>query len=234
MSGAINPAEHFDAERAGAYDRRVRILIPAYDSLLELAVSLLGSAVASDAEALVAGAGTGNEAIALASANPGWRVTGFDPAGEMLRIARGKVEKQGLRGRVRLIEGFADAIGGGEIFDAATAILVMHFLPDDGSKEEFVLEISSRLKPGAPFVLADLEGDPSSVGFGVMVSAWKNRMLSMAAGADKVEETMGNIMKNVRFVPEGRIREILEGAGFGPPVKFFAGYLAGGYFAVKS
>ena len=232
--GAIDPASHFDRERAGAYDRRVRILIPAYDALQELAASLLGSVLAADARVLVAGAGTGNEAVSLATANPGWTVTGFDPAGEMVRIARAKVEKRGLGGRVRLIEGFADALGEGEIFDAATAILVMHFLPDDGSKDAFALEISKRLKPGAPFVLADLEGDPSSDGFAALMRAWRRRMRSLEVEADKVEETMTNIMKNVKFVPESRLREILENAGFEPPVKFFGGYLAGGYFAVKS
>ena len=231
---AIDPAGHFDRERAGGYDRRVPHLIPGYDAIHDLSASLLGSCIPSDARILVAGAGTGNEAVLLASDNPGWKITGFDPAPEMIKIAKSKVEKEGLAGRVSFVEGFARSVDEKPLFDAATSILVMHFLPDDGSKDEFISEISKRLKPEAKFVLADLEGDTSSDHFKMLVSGWKMRLLSVAAEAGKIEETFENIMKNVNFSPEGRIREILGDAGFETVGKFCQSYLAGCYIAVKS
>ncbi len=231
---AINPAEHFDRDRAEAYDRRVQYLIPGYAAIQNLSGSLLESFLPAEADILVAGAGTGNEAVSFALRNPGWKVTGFDPAGAMIEIAESKIREQGLAGRVCLVEGFVRSVPPEPLFDAATSILVMHFLPDDGSKDEFAREISKRLKPGAGFVLADLEGDTASAGFKTLLSAWKKNLLSVLQDPDKVEESFGNIMKNVKFAPESRIREILENAGFEVVTKFCQNYLAGGYIAVKS
>ncbi len=230
----IDPARHFDRDRAEGYDRRVRYLIPGYSVIHELSKSLLESCLSARAKILVAGAGTGNEAVFLAEDNPDWEITGFDPAPEMIKIARLKVSEKGLGGRISLVEGFAPDLKSKALFDAATAILVMHFLPDDGSKDQFAREISKRLKPGAKFILTDLEGDTKSENFRLLVSAWKRHLLRIVQDPEKVEETFENIMKNVKFRPESRIREILENAGFEKIDKFCQSCLAGGYIAVKS
>ena len=95
-------------------------------------------------------------------------------------------------------------------FDAATAMLVMHFLPGDGPKDRFAREISLRFKPGAKFVLADLEGEAADEKFSSLVSAWKRRPLSFAEDSQKVEETFESIMKTVRFRSEGGIGKSLK------------------------
>jgi SAM-dependent methyltransferase len=41
-------------------------------------------------------------------------------------------------------------------FDAATAFLIMNFVPDDGRRLETLREIHARLKPGARFLMIDL------------------------------------------------------------------------------
>ncbi len=229
----IRPAEHFDRESAEGYDRRVRYLIPGYESVHDLLRFLLESCIPPASRLLIAGAGTGNEAVSLACANLGWKITGFEPAPEMVKIARSKVREKGLTGRVVLVEGFIDSVDEKPLFDAATSILVMHFLADDGSKDEFAREISKRLKPGGKFVLADLEGEAASPRFKMLISAWKLRLLSVFDDAEKVEKTFDNIMKKVVFSPEGRIREILHNAGFETAEKFFQSYLTGGYIAAK-
>lgn len=230
---AINPAEHFDRERAEGYDRRVQFLIPGYQFVQNLSKSLLESFLPHRADILVAGAGTGNETVAFASDNPEWKLTGFDPAGAMIEIAKSKIEEKNLTDRVSLVEGFVGSVAEKPLFDAATSMLVMHFLPDNGSKDEFVRGISKRLKPGAKFVLADLEGETGSAGFKMLVSAWKRHLLAFSEDRAEAEETLRGIMKNVKFAPEGRIREILQNAGFETVRKFCQSYLVGGYAAAK-
>ena len=227
----MDPDAHFDRERAEGYDRRVRRLIPAYEALQELSKHILESALGTEASVLVAGAGTGNEAVALASDNPDWRITGFDPAREMIKIAREKVLKTGLSGRITLVHGFASAVPAAPPFDAAASILVMHFLPDDGSKDGFLSEVSRRLKPGAPFVLADLENTDGS---GVLMSAWRRRLISLTGDPEKVDETFANMAENVKSVSPCRTLELLQNAGFERAVRFFQGYHAGAYIAVKA
>ncbi len=50
-------------------------------------------------------------------------------------------------------------------FDAATALLEMHFLPDDGEKLDFLKAIHNRLKRGAKLILADGCFDKNSAEF---------------------------------------------------------------------
>lgn len=61
--------------------------------------------------------------------------------------------------RVQLYRGYVDSLPEAKIYDAATLLLVMHFIPDDGSKLLLLQNIAKRLRSGATFVLADLHGD---------------------------------------------------------------------------
>ncbi len=66
--------------------------------------------------------------------------------------------------RLTLIEGTVlDAPLGP--FDAATCILVLHVIPDDGTKARTLENVHRRLKPGAPFVLVDQCIDRSAPDF---------------------------------------------------------------------
>ncbi len=46
--------------------------------------------------------------------------------------------------------------------DAATSLLVMHFLADDGAKANYLAAIRRRLRPGGPLILADVSFDDQS------------------------------------------------------------------------
>lgn len=140
----------FDAERAQAYDRRVREAIPGYEALHQLSCMVLAEVTGGHGRALVAGAGTGGECIALAQACPGLQVVGVDPAADMLAHAERKVAEHGLNARVRLYPSKVSDLPKFEPFDAATLLLVLHFLPDDGAKLALLTDIAQHLKPGAP------------------------------------------------------------------------------------
>lgn len=141
----------FDAERAQAYDRRVREAIPGYEALHQLSCMVLAEVTGGHGRALVAGAGTGGECIALAQACPGLQVVGVDPAADMLAHAERKVAEHGLNARVRLYPSKVSDLPKFEPFDAATLLLVLHFLPDDGAKLALLTDIAQHLKPGAPW-----------------------------------------------------------------------------------
>ncbi len=75
----------------------------------------------------------------------------------MLSMASESLKANNCEKRVQLIEGFIDDVK--EInFDAATAILVLQFLPDNEEIQKFLNGISSKLKPGSPIILVYLEG----------------------------------------------------------------------------
>ncbi|MDA3896383.1 MAG: class I SAM-dependent methyltransferase [Desulfobacteraceae bacterium] len=222
----------FNGEWSNEYDDTAHKIIPAYQAIYELTQHLLRDRLNSVARILVAGAGTGKEIIDCSQNNPNWSFTGFDPAEPMLSIAREKVAAATLKSKISLVLGLIDDVAEKD-FDAATAILVMHFLPDDGAKLYFLKAIADKLKPGAPIVLVDLEGEIGSDEYNVLNAAWKNQQLFIRAENDRVNEEFAMREKEVHFISEKRIELLFIEAGFIQVQKFFKAYLFGGYVAIK-
>jgi tRNA (cmo5U34)-methyltransferase len=222
----------FNADFSNEYDDIVHMIIPAYHSIYELTHHLLRDKLEGVARILVAGAGTGKEMIDWSRNNPHWTITGFDPAEAMLSVARKKVAAALLENNISLIRGLIDDVAE-EAFDAATSILVMHFLPDDGTKLNFLKGIADRLKPGAVMVLVDLEGEIGSAEYSTLNAAWKDQQIFKRGETDRVEEEFLRREKEVHFIPQERIESLLEEATFINIHKFFKAYLFGGYVAEK-
>ncbi len=222
----------FNGEFSNEYDDVVPNIIPAYHSIYELTQHLLRDKLNAEARILVAGAGTGKEIIYYLKSNPHWSFTGFDPAEPMLSIARKKVAAASLENRISLVHGLVNDVTEKE-FDAATSILVMHFLPDDGTKLNFLKGIANKLKPGAPLALVDIEGEIGSEEFNTLNAAWKNQQIFKRGDTDRVKKEFIIREKEVQFIPQERIESLLEEAGFIKIHKFFKAYLFGGYVAVK-
>ncbi|OAN47998.1 SAM-dependent methyltransferase [Paramagnetospirillum marisnigri] len=226
--------DHWDKDRAEAYDRRVREAIPGYDALHVLSCQIVAEVTGGHGRALVVGAGTGVECVALAESCPGLAVVGVDPSKEMLRHAEAKVAERRLTRRVRLYPSKVGALPKFEPFDAATALLVMHFLKDDGAKAALLEEISSHLKPGAPLVLADLFGRWDDAWQQQLRAWWRHLQLAAGIPEGEVEKGFRHIDRDIFPVTETRLAELLAGAGFGPPQPYFRALCFGGWVARKA
>lgn len=220
----------YDAEKAQAYDRRVREAIPGYEALHQLSCMVLAECSGGQGRVLMVGAGTGGECVALAQACPSLHVVGVDPAGDMLVHAERKVADHGLNARVRLYPSKVSDLPKFEPFDAATLLLVLHFLPDDGAKQELLKDIAEHLKPGAPLILADLFGP----GWGDAWQAelrlfWGNLQKSAGIPAEDIARGFKHVDRNIHPVTEARLAELLDQAGFTPPQPFFRALCFGGW-----
>ncbi len=233
-----SPATDFDRNppvAVGSYDESIRTFAAAYDQLFPMAYACLRSIAGDDARLLIVGAGTGMEICTFGPRSPRWRFTGVDPSADMLAIARSRIEAARLADRVTLRQGYVHDLPAESRFDAATCILVMHFLPDDGSKRLLLKSIADRLKPGAPLVLVDDFGDAGSGAFRLMLGAWKTYVIGQGADPAVVEYAFGEEnRKRFHYVSEERIAELLREAGFGPPARFFTGFLYGGWMALRA
>ncbi len=196
-----------------------------------MAHSLLWLDLEEQARLLIVGAGTGMELVHLSKSNPRWRFTGVDASADMLAVARQRVMEGTLSERVTLHAGLAHELPASEPYDAATLILVMHFVPD---KLELLQSISTRLKPNAPLILVDLHGDRTSDRFVRFMAAWRLRQIALGMATEEVEEMFRRIPTNIHFVPEGRITALLHEAGFGRIEPFYDALLFGGWVARRS
>ena len=224
----------FDRDRANQYDLDIRKAIPGYESLHGMAHSLLQTNLSESAKLLVVGSGTGMELVNYGQLNPKWSLTGVEPAVSMMAIAVEELVSMGLQDRVNLHTGYVDSLPETEPMDAATLMLVMHFIPDDGAKLQLLKDIARRLKPGATFILADLYGDRSAPYFTQFTKAWQALYFSQLDDESKAKAQANfatSIDNSIYFITEARIIELFQAARFTEITKFYNAFLFGGWIA---
>jgi tRNA (cmo5U34)-methyltransferase len=223
-----NTPQHDFTAGAGDYERRIRTLVPGYDTLHELSAAVLRAQLPHAARVLCIGAGTGEEIARLASAGPHWHLTGVDPSADMLAQARARLQQAGVLDRVELVAGHAETLPASSPYDAGTLILVLHFLKDDAARAALLGAIAARLKPGAPLLLASLyrEGNAAAV-----LDAWKALQVLGGLPHAAVEERMAPRLAEARPVGDAELAGLLADAGFGPPTRYFQGLMMAAWVA---
>lgn len=220
---------NFDIDTATEYDRGVRRTLPTYDALFRLLQAYFRKNIAKESDILIVGAGGGSELALLGPQNPSWTFTAVDPAPAMLDLARDKVETLQLTERVRFVEGTIEDVDETHLYDAATFMLVLHFIEDDALKLQQLKSIRKRLKNGAPFVIAAMYGDPKTAEFEELFSLWKAYWLDTTKLSEEEVDEMEKTVRKVSFIPEEKIVEMLDEAGFGHIAKFFTTNMFGGW-----
>ncbi|PNM88840.1 class I SAM-dependent methyltransferase [Achromobacter xylosoxidans] len=132
------------------YADRVARHVPGLRDLHRMIGVLMAEQTPADGHLLVLGAGGGLELKALAESGPRWRLDGVDPSADMLRQARATLGE--LAPRATLRQGYIDDAPEGP-YDGATCLLTLHFLAPQ-ERLRTVREVSRRLRPGAPFIVA--------------------------------------------------------------------------------
>ena len=222
------------AKGAAGYDERIRKTFPFYATIHTAINAVLRVYLRPESEILIVGAGTGAEILELGKTNPGWRFVGVDLAKPMLDLAKEKIETVGLSDRVFLINGFVSDLPIDKLCDGATAGMIMHFVPDDGGKIEFLRAIAAHLKSGAPFVLMDANGDLNAPESELMIEAWKHQQNLAGVKWEEVESGMKERLKAIHFVSSKRIEQLLNEAGFHRIQRFFQNFILGGWVAFKA
>jgi tRNA (cmo5U34)-methyltransferase len=206
----------FDGAYGQAYEDLVKQVMPCYEQLPEVALAHLGEFQAGAPTLLVAGAGTGTETIAIASARSSWRIVAVEPSAQMMAILRARVAQTRLEPQITLVHGTVSDLPEGTLYDAATALLVMHLLPDDGTKLLFLTSICARLQVNAPFILVDGQYDASAERSKRMLAAWRTYGRDRGAPEATLERHISAISSGESpFVSESRTLDLLHQAGFG-------------------
>lgn len=215
------------------YDDRARRAIPGYEAMHTMALALLKFYLPEVANLLIVGAGTGMELVKFGKSNPQWQLLGVDPSSNMLAIAQQKIEQNNLSNRVKIFLGYTHDLPKTPLYDAATCILVMHFLPDDDSKLALLQSIAQRLQSSAAFVLVDMFGEKSSHEFEQMAAIIKLFWEEMGMSSEQINEILERINTMVYPIAESRAIELLQKAGFGNITRFYTGLWIGGWLATR-
>lgn len=217
-----------DPEWVSRYTEGPGRAVPGFATLHRMVLQLLGERVGATARVLVLGAGGGMELLAFAQAQPGWTFAGIDPSGLMLEEARKTLGELGER--VELTEGYIPDAPAGP-FDAATCLLTMHLVPDDGHKLEALQAIHARLVPGAPFVIVDNCIDLEAADSDQKIERFTRFALNGGVEPSRMEEMKAALRTSLHPVSAEREEALLVEAGFTGVELFFAGLSWRGWVA---
>ena len=223
-------ANFVDPERARQYiEKGPPAFAPGHAGLMQMIAVLLGETMPADGTLLVIGAGGGLETRYLAGVERQWRFVGVDPAAPMLDLARATAGEV-AGDRLILIEGVvADAPDGP--FEAATCILVLGLVPDDGAKLELLREARRRLKSGAPFILVDQCLDRSAPDFARRLDRYAAYARLSGVESDVVANAKAGVAALGTMVPAQRDEQLLAEAGFTATELFYLGMAWRGWIA---
>lgn len=223
----------FNKECASSYDRQNAKLAPMRDAL-EFLIRMVLSELPADARILCVGVGTGDDLIGLAQAFPGWRFTALDPAAAMLNVCRQRAEDSGIASRCTFHEGYLESLPESEPFDAATCLLVSHFLKQIEERRDLFRQIAARLRPGGYLVNADLASDMSAPAFKSLSDVWWRTMEYAGTPAGEIEKRRAFFGRRVAVLPPREVESIVASSGFEAPVLFLQTLLIYGWYSRRS
>ncbi|TJZ65020.1 class I SAM-dependent methyltransferase [Chitiniphilus eburneus] len=230
------PEPFSDPEVVARYAEGPPRLVPGFADLHRMTTLLLAEHAPPDARVLVLGAGGGLELKTLATAQPGWRFDGVDPAAGMLALAArtlGSVDSRQTLGplaeRVRLHQGYIDDAPDGP-YDAATCLLTLHFVARE-ARLHTVSQLRRRLKPGAPLVVAHISF-PQGAG---ERARWLSRYAAFAVDSGiapaQADSARAAIDARLHLLTPEQDEAILRDAGFSDVSLFYAGFTFRGWVA---
>jgi tRNA (cmo5U34)-methyltransferase len=222
-----HPSEFFGPERAETYEARFAKLAALRDALL-LVTGTAFHSLPDNARILCAGAGTGLEILDLARYRPGWTFYAVEPAPAILDKCRIAVATAGMGDRCTFHEGFLDSAPEAEPFDAATALLVSHFILERSARQAFYAEIARRLRPDGRLVTAELVSDPGGEDHAGIMETWYDTLRYAGADEAGIEAYKGSFTRGVSLLGPGEHTRLIEQAGFFRPVPLFQAVLMRG------
>lgn len=217
----------FTGDVVDAYAEGPPRQVPGFHSLHRMTTLLLAERAPENGHILVLGAGGGLELKAFADAHNGWTFTGVDPSADMLRLAETVVGEH--RPRINFHEAYIENAPTGP-FDGAACLLTFHFIAHD-QRLETLRHIRSRLKAGAPFVLAHIsfpQTEPER-------SLWLARHIAYSSSEkpdrDRMEKAQNAMSEKLTILSPQEEENMLREAGFSGVSLFYAGFSFKGWVA---
>lgn len=225
---SVSKQEHCPrtAEYRGRY-------VPGYEALLRMTSQVVAEAAPAAGTVLVLGAGGGLEIEALSRTSPEWRFVAVDPDETMLDAARERVRQSGVDSRVTWVSGLIFDAPSDVVCDAATCLLTLHFVPDDGAKLATLRAVRERLRPGAPLLLTDVSLDRATPDFELWLKRYFEFGVRGGIEPENMEEAIARIRdgEDVHVISPQRTEALLAEAGFSKCELFYAAFVWRGWIA---
>lgn len=203
-------AKNFHSELVVAsYDDHIRKLIPGYALVHQQIDAILTTHLPETAHILIVGCGTGYELSYLLQRHPNWTFTAIDPSLKMLEQAQKNIESCQGTERVEFIQADTQNLNKDHQFDAALAILVAHFIPQE-YKTDFFQDIYQSLKADGFLLTYDLMQHEDVTELKIMQQMVEYSGLNTKQSANMIER----LEQDFDLISVQSLKEILTKVGF--------------------
>lgn len=202
----------FAQDWAREYLDKAHAQIPAYDCLFAMADTILSRELPDSARVLVVGGGGGQELCTIGTKRS-WQMVVVDPSEPMCRAAKARALEAGVGDRCRVFQGFVSDLPPQPVHDAATCLLVLHFL-DEAGQISLLHDMATRLKPGAPVVFAHLVARDAMLEHDWVLRLWNDFLVHAGESREVVEERSKARDREVTLLSEDGFLRLLDEAGF--------------------
>lgn len=195
-------------EDPDVYEASIRRLVPAYDTVAELAAAALSRSCPSRGTLGVVGCGPGPELVRVAAALPGWHVVALEPSVEFAAAARREVARHGLADRVDVF-GCTLEEAGQQRWDAACSLFVAHLIPDDGARAAYWESLAAAVVRGGTLVHAEIEAMDRCE-----LEVWVTWAHQQGLSPERLEVLRHRLGREFCTVPRRRTTTLVRQAGF--------------------
>lgn len=222
----------FDKERASSFNAQYQKLAPLSDAI-HLLVRVILLDLPAEARVLCVGAGTGAELLFLAEAFPGWQFAVVEPAVPMLDLCRQRAEDAGIACRCTFHAGYLDTLPAAPPFDAATSLLVTHFLLTPGDRRDYWAQIAARLCPEGVLVASTLASNLSTPAYQSLLQTWLQMQRYTGTPAEAIAKMPESYGRDIAVLPPAAIEAEMMAGGFDAPIAFYQALLIHAWYAKR-
>lgn len=227
------PSDYFNQNRAASYDNQRVKMAPLKDAL-HLFIRMVLSGLPENANILCVGVGTGAELLELARANPNWKFTLAEPAGSMLDVCRQRAKDAGIENRCTFHSGYLATLPPTNPFDAATCLLVSHFIMDLKQRREFFSEIFAHLKSGGILINADLTTSRTPETFDSLLTVWFRMLEFSDMSKGDIDKQRTSFGRRISALKAHDMETLLKSSGFETPVLFYQALLISAWYSKRA
>lgn len=212
-----NPKRFDDVAR---YQREILTLVPGYEALHEAWRAILRVALSDPAaRILFVGSGPGTEVVSLACDHPSYTIDAIDPTPAMAAAARHAVSLAGASERVRVFETALANYQSAQPYHAVVAVLVGHFIADDGARALFMKRLAHVVTDGGTIILVDIEhSGPLQDSFVDAHVAWS---LGKGLNPQRAHVLRQRLLCDFHCLKPRRVDELLASSGLRQVAEFF-------------
>lgn len=216
------------SQAAQEYDANVHKTIPRYHLFHEETLDVVTTVVRKPQTWLDTGCGTGT-LIAKAIKQFGQlRFVAADPSEGMLRIAAEKLASYDITYRLSGTEELID----GDSFDVITAIMVHHYLGEQG-RARATQNCFNRLNPGGIYITFETIKPQTKLGTQIGLARWRQVQLTNGKDPAVVDKHINRYGSELLPITIEEHLQLLRQTGFSTVEVFWASGMQAGFYAIK-